>query len=433
MEYQDEWIATALNKKAGGQGVIIQVKNKSTDKLGALKTLKKEHNQVTERRERFKNEVESLQKINISGVPKILDHNLEKVKEKECELYFICDWINGLTLTDKLNEKNEISFIDKIKWVIQLCDILEECHNNGIYHRDIKPDNIIISENNLYLVDFGIAYTDHSSKEYTTEIGQELGNRFLRIPDLAAGREKRDPRADITLTVGIFFFLIFEKSPRILIDEKGNPPHVALKSQETQKKYSDWEAIERIFEIGFKASVDLRFQKIGELKNELQNLIAEKGESESDLLSIELQKFNELISSSIAENWAKVEGELYQASYDLEMALRQLAIDNQLLSIHNSGFGWVSVPGKKVEFSYQLCRKKLTNPYSSIWHFIELIGDNNSYFQVSYKLNNGDLIFYYKGLASDIPTFRKNVETFAKNIFTVILKDLRIKIQKEIG
>lgn len=433
MSYKTNWKSTALSNKAGGQGVISQVQNKKNNTLGALKQLKDQHNKVTERRERFKNEVHSLKTLAIKGVPKILEDNLENVKDKSVKLYFICDWIDGVTLSDYIQSKKKIDFNSKVNLVIQLCEILKVCHSKGIYHRDIKPDNIIISDDKLFLVDFGIAFSDHTSKDYITDIGQELGNRFLRIPDLSAGREKRDPRADITLAVAIFFYLIFQKSPRILIDEKGKPPHISMKNEVIENKYERWEQIENIFEIGFKTSVDLRFQKIEEFQSKLEELITSKENKNINPMDDELRKFNKLMDSTIAQEWARVENDLFESSKNLEQTLRNLATNNGLLSVHNAGFGWVSIPGKKVEFTYQLRRKNSKNPNTQMWHYLELIGDNKSYFEASYKINNGEIINYAKGLTSDLATFNQNIDNYASELFSIILGDLRKKMEKELS
>lgn len=433
MSYKTNWEPTATTNKSGGQGIISQVKNKMSTELGALKRLKEQHNKVTERRERFKNEVESLNKISNNGVPKILEHNLEFVKDKKVDLYFVCDWIDGLTLTDFIQGKKVIDFKQKVNLVIQLCDILKECHSVGIYHRDIKPDNIIISNENLFLVDFGIAYSDHTTNNYITDIGQELGNRFLRIPDLSAGREKRDPRADITLAVGIFFYLIFLKAPRILIDEKGFPPHISFRNESIENNFDNWNEIMQIFEIGFKASVDLRFQKIEEFKAKLENLITKKQEQTQDPLKGELKKYNEMMNSTIAQNWAKVEDDLLKTSTHLEQTLRKMASDNSLLSVHNSAFGWVSIPGKKVEFTYRLRRKNSANPNSQLYHYLELSEDNNSYYQASYKLNDDELVIYKEGLTSDLITFKNEMTIYANQIFSKVLNDLTNKIQRDLS
>jgi serine/threonine protein kinase len=430
--WETNWEIAESKQVAGGQGVVVKVRNKETNSYGALKTLHMESISQKERRLRFKREVETLAELNIEGVPKIFEHNVDDVLDKDKGLYFICEWIDGQRLSDKVNKEN-ISIEEAVNITLQLCEILSACHKSGICHRDIKPDNILITDQGkLFLVDFGIAYSDNSSVKLDTELGQELGNRFLRIPDLAAGREKRSPRADITLVVGILFYLITKKVPRILINEKGHPPHVALANEMyiIKEKTPNFNKIERIFEIGFKPSVDLRFQKIEELKAMLEDVLKED-EAFCDPLTEELEKFNELVNSAIVQSWSQIESKLYETSLALEMKLRDLAHQNNLLSIHNAGFSWVSIPGKKVEFTYTLCRNNSRNPNSRIWHSLELVGDTNSYYEASYKLNDGEKIVYRHGLASDIDAFAQTINNHATSLFSTVVKDLREKIANE--
>lgn len=430
--WETNWEIADSKKVAGGQGIVVKVRNKVTKSYGALKTLHSELINQKERRLRFQREIESLAELNVKGVPKIFEHNIEDVPDKDKDLYFICEWVEGQRLSDKINKEN-ISIEEAVNFTLQLCEIVGACHKCGICHRDIKPDNILITDQGeLFLVDFGIAYSDSGTVGLNTEIGQELGNRFLRIPDLAAGREKRSPRADITLVVGIFFYLITKKVPRILINEKGHPPHVALEDEISNIKETtpNFNKIERIFEIGFKPSVDLRFQKIEELKAMIEEVLTED-EPLSDTLTEELEKFNEMINSAIVQSRSQIENKLYGTSLALEMQLRDLAHQNNFLPIHNAGYGWVSIPGKKVEFTFTLCRKNSKNPNSRIWHFIELVGDTNSYYEVGYKLNDSNKIIYKKGLASDIDAFAQAINNHASSLFSTVVKDLREKIANE--
>ena len=262
----DDWIAIDGYDAFGGQGAIRKVRNNITKETGALKKLLNIHANNTERRRRFIREVEILKSLNIDGIPKLLCSNTNSLNE-DGDLFYISEWIGGGTLT-KYIQSNDLSLSQIVEYIVQLCDLIYKCHKEGIYHRDIKPDNIMVDDNdNVFLVDFGISYKG-GIDNFKTKLGQELGNRFFRIPDYAIGMDRKDGRGDITMIVGLFFYLLTKKAPRILLDNKMRPPHVAMESAFSPniKDSPYWEKINRIFNIGFQPSVDLRFQNVLELK-----------------------------------------------------------------------------------------------------------------------------------------------------------------------
>ncbi len=74
-------------------------------------------------------------------------------------------------------------------------------------------------------MDFGLIYKDGVTESFETEHGQELGNRFLRLPELAVGSEaKQDARSDISFA-GVLFYVLTGMAPATLSDENGRMPH----------------------------------------------------------------------------------------------------------------------------------------------------------------------------------------------------------------
>lgn len=421
--------------KSGGQGEVTQVKNIYTDALGAIKTLHKENVSNSERRKRFVREVEALKKVEGNGIPKIIDHNIEDVDDVKKLLYIITEWIEGKTLTSFTNNK-PIPFQKALELMIELCHIIKRCHQNKVYHRDIKPDNIMIDTNGkLYLVDFGISYIDEEldeKKSELTKIGQELGNRFFRLPDFSAGRENRDSRSDITLVVGVLFYLVTGLFPRTLADEKGLPPHRSLKNKIEKKIFEEnhWNLLERIFEVGFQLDVDLRFQTVDELINRISEILNPIDEEEVSVPRIddEVIKYQEILNSQVTKAWQDIESAMLEGSLLLENELRELASSNGLQSIHNSAFAWISEPGKKAEFTYRLVRIGKANPMVDLHHFVQLTGDKNSYVEASYRLENGEAIIYYTGLAADKGRLKEELIKQKDVIFARTLEILNNKI-----
>lgn len=426
----------SVKDNEGGQGVVIKMVNIETGQLGALKSLHFQYLNSIERRLRMAEEVIALTTINGDGVPKIIEHNMEQVNDLGNTLYFIAEWIEGLTISQFVNGKAR-TIDEALDITRRLIETVKRCHELGIYHRDIKPDNIMINveNSNVTLIDFGIAWCCGRESNLKTEVGQELGNRFLRIPDLAAGRERRDPRADVTMCVGIFFYLLTGKTPRVLIDEKLKPPHEALSQSISEKVYGDerWHLIKRIFDVGFQPDIGLRFQNADDLNQRIKEILTPIEKITTNESLNELEEFNRLFQSAIIQSRQRVEKAMLDSSRKIEHKLREMAVKNGLLSIHNSSWAWVSVPGKCVEFSYDLVRKDAHLPRARIQHKVELTGPENSYVEASYRVEDGGPKIYYKGPASDLERLDDELEVESDKMFAAALKILRTKIEQALS
>ena len=122
----------------------------------------------------------------------------------------VTKFVPGATLFETIKEKT-VSIQDAVNFVIKLLDIMEYCHQLGIVHRDTKPDNIMIKNNDInnpVLIDFGLSFNKvDDSATSLTPTWQQIGNRFLPLPELLEKSSlQRDFRSDITQICGIFFY-----------------------------------------------------------------------------------------------------------------------------------------------------------------------------------------------------------------------------------
>ncbi|MEM1168279.1 MAG: protein kinase [Cyanobacteria bacterium P01_H01_bin.35] len=172
---------------SGGQGQTFEVKPKKDGFLSNQYVLKKLNNQKdNERRGRMYREVTALKTLNHSGIPKIVDSNSE-LFDSDTPLYMVTEFVPGATLSEVIKEKT-MSIQDAVNFVIKLLDIVEYCHQNEIVHRDIKPGNIMVKNNDInnpVLIDFGISFNKVDYSETSlTPTWQQLGNRFFSLPEL---------------------------------------------------------------------------------------------------------------------------------------------------------------------------------------------------------------------------------------------------------
>ena len=138
----------------GGYGRVIQVKNKSNNKIYAIKEIKI-NNEISI--ENIKNEAIILSKFECNNIVKYYDSYLDKDK-----FYILMEYCDGQNLRDFINNnsKNNELIEENILYNIikQICIGLKEIHDKNIIHRDIKPENIFMNENkDIKIGDFGIS------------------------------------------------------------------------------------------------------------------------------------------------------------------------------------------------------------------------------------------------------------------------------------
>src|SRR5579885_3457750 len=127
--------------------------------------------------------------------------------------YLVSDLIEGLSLQDMIEQRGPASESDVARWGIDLCDALVYLHSQQppIIHRDIKPDNVIITpEGNAVLVDFGIARRYEAGKQDTMKIG----TWGYLPPEQKAGRT--EPRSDLYALGGTLYFALTGNDPQLM-------------------------------------------------------------------------------------------------------------------------------------------------------------------------------------------------------------------------
>ena len=213
--------------KGGGQGEAYRARRRSDGKIGFLKIIKSKN--VAERRARFFREATAYDSFGVDGIPRLIESNAHRHADDSVAPFIVTEFIEGATLRSWRESQTSVSIETAVMITSGLLDTLQACHAQGCVHRDVKPDNIILEGDasaHVWLLDFGISYHDLADIDFQTEDWQEVGNRFLRLPELSAGSlSKQDPRSDICFAAGILFFLLTGDHPDVLEDSEGRLPH----------------------------------------------------------------------------------------------------------------------------------------------------------------------------------------------------------------
>jgi serine/threonine-protein kinase len=170
----------------GGFGCIAKKRDKFLDRLVAVKQLKV---LGEEARERFRREAKALAKMGHPHIPAIYD---VKFSDDRMEIYFA--FVEGRPLREII-KAGAIPSLDRARrWFTQVAAALEHAHSRGSVHRDVKPDNIIVSDDdsNALLVDFGIALPADDVTKLTGS-GYVIGTPAYMSPEQSNG-DKLDGR-----------------------------------------------------------------------------------------------------------------------------------------------------------------------------------------------------------------------------------------------
>lgn len=192
----------------GGMGVVYLARDSRLDRDVAIKALPEDLAQDPVRLERFEREAKAIAGLSQQNIASIYG-----VEEQDGAKYLILEYIDGLTLADRL-DAGQLPVEDAIEVAVQIAAGIEAAHEAGIIHRDLKPENIKInSEGVVKVLDFGLAKSDdgqsttsvqldaatltqHNPKLSPTIAGAILGTAAYMSPEQARGR-RVDKRTDI--------------------------------------------------------------------------------------------------------------------------------------------------------------------------------------------------------------------------------------------
>ena len=180
----------------GGMADVFKAKDHKLNRYVAIKVLKAEYSTDKNFVSKFRVEAQSAAGLMHPNIVNVYD-----VGEEAGMYYFVMELVEGITLKNYIEKKIRLTVKEAISIAIQVSMGIEAAHNNGIIHRDIKPQNIIISkEGKVKVADFGIARAASSD----TITSQAMGSVHYTSPEQARGGYS-DAKSDI-YSIGITMF-----------------------------------------------------------------------------------------------------------------------------------------------------------------------------------------------------------------------------------
>jgi DNA-binding response OmpR family regulator len=175
----------------GGMGTVYRVRDLDLDEELALKTVRPEFVTDPVLVERFKDEIRLARRITHRNVVRIHDFG-----ESSGTYYLTMEYVEGITLRELLDTRGHLEVAPALAIAAQLADSLAVAHGQGVIHRDIKPQNLLLdAEGVLKVMDFGVARLAGGASG-RTEVGLVVGTPVYMAPEQLMAEEV-DVRSDL--------------------------------------------------------------------------------------------------------------------------------------------------------------------------------------------------------------------------------------------
>ena len=262
-------------KKIGGGGMAEVYKARCTllNRYVAIKVLRDEFRNDREFIARFNTEAQAAASLTHPNIVSVFDVGCENGIH-----YIVMEFVEGVTLKEYIRRNGALPWRQALNFAVQICQAIEYAHKKGIIHRDIKPQNIMVCENNvLKVMDFGIAR--NLNKNGQTQDGKNaIGTVHYISPEQARGGYV-DAKTDI-YSIGV---VLYEMMTGKLPFDHENAVSVAIMHMQ-QKPVPPRElvlsipaALEEVCLKAMSKEQAQRFQTAGEMLDSLQKVLQAQG------------------------------------------------------------------------------------------------------------------------------------------------------------
>ena len=193
---------------AGGMATVYLATDLKHDRPVAIKVLRGTETAVDA--ERFQREIRVLARLRHPFILPLHDSGAV-----DGSLFFVMPFVDGESLRTRLTREGRLPVSDALELTRQVADALHAAHDEGVIHRDVKPENILIARSgHALLADFGIARgTPGAARPETmTQLGMAIGTVAYMSPEQAMGEREIDARSDV-YALGCVLFEMLSGSP----------------------------------------------------------------------------------------------------------------------------------------------------------------------------------------------------------------------------
>ncbi len=194
----------------GAMGVVYKARDPQIDRLVAVKTVSmwgQDQEEATDFRMRFLNEAQAAGRLHHAGIVSIFDVGESPDNRDQ---YIVLEYVAGESLNRILAREKKLPLAKALKFAEEIAEALDYAHQQGVVHRDIKPGNILVTEDgHAKIADFGIAKLNLA---HFTLPGRVMGTPAYMAPEQLSG-EGVDGRSDLFSLGVILYAMVTGHSP----------------------------------------------------------------------------------------------------------------------------------------------------------------------------------------------------------------------------
>ncbi len=194
---------------AGGMATVYLARDLKHDRQVAIKVMKPELAAAVGA-QRFLQEIRVTAKLHHPHILPLFDSG-----QAEGFLYYVMPFIRGQTLRERIVKEGELPVNETVRIIREVVDALAFAHSEGVVHRDIKPDNVMLTGGHAVVADFGIAkaVSEAAGRDQLTKAGVPLGTPAYMSPEQATGNPLVDHRTDIYAVGVMAYELLTGRTP----------------------------------------------------------------------------------------------------------------------------------------------------------------------------------------------------------------------------